>query len=648
MTFAACGLLFSFGNHVFARGVSPYLPLRLDPTAERQIERLLILADKPVLTRPIAAATVLDALPIACQRDPVLCEEVRRYLARYMRNWGVTEARIEVATSSGADRTVPNAYGLTTSDEWTVSAQAFWQLSDYVLLGLGAVAYPGEVVPEGSLLSVGFDRAQLDIGYRAHWFSPLTDSSMLISTQAATMPSVTLSNYVPLTRFGFHYEAFVAAMSTSDKILFGGQPVSGRPRLGGVHVSMEPATGWALGANRLLQYGGGPRPGSFSDLIHAFFRPARYDNTNANLTNDQQFGNQLASVTSAFIFPGRIPFSVYVEHAGEDTSDLKSYLLGNAALSFGIHFPRLWQRFDLTYEVSEWQNAWYVNTVYGDGLTNKGHVIGHWGGDDRISVNDAVGAQAHSLGIGWQPQFGGLVELRLSTLANERYSGVPYERAYDGMLRYSRPFGAFNVGAEVFAGHDVFGASFSRVGAFFQYAGDAAPLTSSFDADETGAVDNSAAVFVDVGVGSNKTEAEPVANVFFTERNTAPHIGLGARRAVSDRSDLGVRLELDDVDGHALTSVRMIDYRYRFANPLAVGAFLGAARYDLATPAFGLYFGVGVQWRDVLPGWDIGLDAREAKKVARDHLLASDPQSPIRPDAFYTIKSFTLSVTRRF
>ncbi|WP_410964348.1 hypothetical protein, partial [Salmonella sp. SAL4447] len=84
-------------------------------------------------------------------------------------------------------------------------------------------AYPGEVVPQGSLVSLGFDRAQLDIGYRAHWFSPAQGNSMLISTEAATMPSVTLSNYTPLTRFGLQYEAFIAAMSSSNSILYQGQ-----------------------------------------------------------------------------------------------------------------------------------------------------------------------------------------------------------------------------------------------------------------------------------------------------------------------------------------------------------------------------------------------------------------------------------------
>src|SRR5690349_16115632 len=86
----------------FARGVSPYLPLNLEPEIERQIERVLILADKPVMSRPIAAATVLDALPKACRIDAVLCRQVARYLARYTHGTGVTHLSVEAAATNGA------------------------------------------------------------------------------------------------------------------------------------------------------------------------------------------------------------------------------------------------------------------------------------------------------------------------------------------------------------------------------------------------------------------------------------------------------------------------------------------------------------------------------------------------------------------
>jgi len=52
-------------------------------------------------------------------------------------------------------------------------------------------------------------------------------------------------------------------------------------------------------------------------------------------------GNQQASYVSRFIFPGKTPFAVYFQYAGEDTSNGGSYLLGSASLTAGIDIPRL-------------------------------------------------------------------------------------------------------------------------------------------------------------------------------------------------------------------------------------------------------------------------------------------------------------------
>ena len=76
----------------------------------------------------------------------------------------------------------------------------------------------------------------------------MTDSSMLIGTQARTMPGITLSNYTPLTKFGFQYEVFMAEMSRIDDIAFEGGTTSGKPRLAGLQVSIEPVRGWSLSA----------------------------------------------------------------------------------------------------------------------------------------------------------------------------------------------------------------------------------------------------------------------------------------------------------------------------------------------------------------------------------------------------------------
>jgi len=97
---------------------------------------------------------------------------------------------------------------------------------------------------------------------------------------------------------------------------------------------------------------------------------------------------------------------------------------------------------------------------------------------------------------------------------------------------------------------------------------------------------------------------------------------------------------LEEPDANALEDASTFDARLRQALD---------ARWALGTPAYGIYYGVGVQWRNVLPGLDVGLDYRYDDSVARDHLLPSDPVSPIgRPDSFYDITGEVLSLSYHF
>jgi hypothetical protein len=660
---AATALAAMAANSALADGVTAYLPLNLEPEIEQQIEKLLILADEPILKRPFAVALVELALPKACERDKALCTRVKRYLERYGRDYAVTHASLTGALTHaardprGADEVVPNQHGLPVDADWEVSAQGFVQPNDYLLAAAGVIAYPGRTSPSGSMLSMGFNWAQIDLGYRDHWFSPATDGSMLISTEAPTMPSVTLSNYEPLTRFGFQYELFSAVTSRTDHILYQGREGSGRPRLFGAQFSIEPFSGWSLGANRLLEYGGGNGlPDGLRFLLRDFFKPSGLSQTQAN---------QQASYVSRFIFPGKTPFALYFQYAGEDNSNGGSYLLGSAAFTAGISIPRLWRHFDFTYEIAEWQNIWYVHNIFLDGMSNDGLVLGNWGADQR-NFGDGVGARTQMLRVGWEPPFGGYLEERIRTVANQSYYGgdsrsysptnipFPYHHYYDLTVRYSRPWKDLTVGAEALAGRDIYGKPFSRLSGFVRYGGDgqsrdAGSADDSDDSDVDDSGDAGAERFVDVGMNVNRvrTDAQQGIPIVSSKVGFDPHLGLGARRAVSAKNDWGVRIELDQVDGHSLLGVRAIDYRHRFSENFAFGLFAGVARYNVATPAYSVYYGLGALRRNILPKWDLGIDLRHAQNVARDHVLAADPQGP-RPDTFYKIDTGLMYLSRRF
>ena len=159
---------------------------------------------------------------------------------------------------------------------------------------------------------------------------------------------------------------------------------------------------------------------------------------------------------------------MYFEYAAEDTSYADNFRLGNVGLSGGIYFPILWQDFELTVEVSEWQNAWYIHHIYQDGLRHEDHVIGHWGGDWR-ELGDSIGGQSVMAQIGWPVTFGGSLETTYRTLENESYSALDYGRAHALEVLYSRSWSNFLVGGELNLGRDVFGKSYSRVSAFIRF-----------------------------------------------------------------------------------------------------------------------------------------------------------------------------------
>lgn len=646
-------LLCAVAGASWARGVSPYLPLNMSPAIERQIERVLILADRTVIRRPIAAAIVWDSLPKACAVDAELCREVEAYLSRYTRDAGVSSLKVEGAVVAGdSDRPLPNAHGMPVDSPWEISGSAFWQPGDHLLLNAGGIAYQGRARPTGTVLSAGFDIAQLDVGFRDHWLSPLTDSSMLIGTEAPTMPSITLSNYRSISPLGISYEVFLAQMSKQDDIAYLGSTTSGKPRIAGLQAAIQPVSGYSLAINRVMQYGGGARNGGGAkQFFDALFKNSNLPDT----ATAEEFGNQVASITSSLTFPGKVPLAVRFEYAGEDNAYAGSYRLGATAFSMGIDFPRLWRRFDLTLETSEWQPVWYIHHLYGDGLTSDGYVIGHWFGDQR-RFGEAIGGNSQMLRLGWRSDSGNYLQATYRTMTNESkwMSGgaipFPYERLQEFGVDYTTAWRGHTVGAQLFVGRDVFGDSFARLAASFDLARSRATGDSWSGADDSDA-ESKSNFFVDLGANRSRVNRILVVDIpdFYTSPAVGYHFGFGVRRAVSKRGDLGARMEFDRVDDHGLISLRMLDYRYRIGGKFALGGFFGVGRYNIGLPAYGYYWGGGVQYRDIFKNWDLGLDARHHEKLGRDKVLANDPPAtPDRTRMFFDVNGAALYLSRRF
>jgi hypothetical protein len=158
-----------------------------------------------------------------------------------------------------------------------------------------------------------------------------------------------------------------------------------------------------------------------------------------------------------------------------------------------------------------------------------------------------------------------------------------------------------------------------------------------------------AEIFVDLGANGSRIEAD-IATVpgRITTDVSGLHVGAGLRRELS-RGSIGVRIEIDDLDGDSLLAVRALDYRRHVSQRFAVTAFAGAARLDLATPAYGYYLGIGGQLKELWPSWSLSFDLKYGDKIARDNLLPSDPPTiEGRDDSFYDVSSFSLYLSRRF
>ncbi len=213
-------------------------------------------------------------------------------------------------------------------------------------------------------------------------------------------------------------------------------------------------------------------------------------------------------------------------------------------------------------------------------------------------------------------------------------------------------------GAQLDAGKNIFGEDFGRLSGFVRYSQNA-PRFYAHAADD--AYDSSPGTHRFVVAGGSyslrRYDVSDGASPVEDFESTGAHIGIGARRQMTQRSDLGVRLEFDDVDGRSLIAIRVLDYRYRFRKPFALTVFAGAARYEARTPAHGYYGGLGVQWLDVLPGFDLSFEGRYADRVVRNKDFPGEynppgPSAPLTqqgyPNEYSDFFIGTLSLGYRF
>ena len=478
-----CALFFVIG-HVHASGVAPYITLNSSLQLELEIERLAVIANIPNLTKPYNVATVFHYLDKIQDTHPRLYRRIKNALEDYTRRSGVTLFRAGVHSGGGHNNAVPhvmpNSRGNNVDARANVSFRSHWQVVDWfaIYAGIEAWYYPDIdhssdfIQPSGSLISIGTDWAQLDIGYKDRWLSPFQGSAQLISTNAQTMPSLSLSNNSPIDIRGVNvnYEVFTAVMSKQPVLFEGEFSREDPPYIAGLHISFQPVEWVTLGATRVFQFAGGRRPFSLSTLAKAFVDPRGADN---DADVDAESGNQIAAISGKVNFDGPVPFSFSLEFAGEDTSNNKEYQLGNTAINSGLFFPYFFSdALSMTYEHSIWQDGWYVNNVYADGFSNESVIVGHWNRQTLNAFDNslAYGGESHFLKLQWQSQYDHVVSAVFRTNKyNTQSNRSDFQRAWELELDYAYPWKQHILSAELYGGEDELGFGFLKAGVNFQW-----------------------------------------------------------------------------------------------------------------------------------------------------------------------------------
>lgn len=481
---SVCAVLFAVGapSLLWAKGVSGYLPVKTNAILEQDIERLVVLANLPSLTKPYSLAAINQGLARIQKTHPVLHKRLALKLAYYNKRVAVTHAsatlsaaNVEGSAPNKSGQTLqskqaiakPNGRGASTQENAALSIRSHAKVTDWLMLSAGAEVSDEQQQATGSLVSLGFSWAQLDVGFKEYWLSPFNGSAQLLSTQAQTLPSVSLSNHLPITflGMGFNYDVSLAQLSRQPVLYQGQYSDTKKPLVASVHFAWQPVPWWSLGATRNFQFGGGERPTSFKTILRAFIDPRGADN---DASVDEESGNQIASIVSRMHFDGAMPFSLSVELAGEDTANNKDYQLGNPALTAGLFFPLFFSdNVAFTYEYSDWDNAWYVNNVYAEGYSNKGAVLGHWAMQDQHLAGTATPGSSHFIHSQWYTPWRHIVDVSLRTSEHDGtyalgLSRVKYQQAWNMALDYNVPKAALTYAAGALLGKDAFGQNYAQ------------------------------------------------------------------------------------------------------------------------------------------------------------------------------------------
>jgi len=274
-------------------------------------------------------------------------------------------------------------------EEGELEIRADW-LGEHVALNLqGAyVANPADdkdFRPDGTYVGVNFGNFMLSAGYMERWWGPGWDSSLILSTNARPIPSVTLErNYTD--PFKSRWLAWIGPWRAS--IAMGRMESDGVPvpdvRFFAARVNFKPRPWLEFGLTRTAQWCGGERQCDWSTFVDMVLG---HDNQDVNgAPSSAQPGNQMAGYDMRLRSPWRnLPLVFYTQWIGEDEAGgLPSTFIGQFGLeTWGAVGSAAWriraEYSDTTCNFTRNEptfNCAYRNTIYPQGYSYRGRIIG--------------------------------------------------------------------------------------------------------------------------------------------------------------------------------------------------------------------------------------------------------------------------------
>jgi hypothetical protein len=235
---------------------------------------------------------------------------------------------------------------------------------------------------DGSYLGVNFGNFMLSAGFMERWWGPGWDSSLILSTNARPIPSITLErNYTD--PFETRWLSWLGPWRAS--IAMGEAESSGVPvpdvQFFAMRINFKPRPWLEFGLTRTAQWCGGGRSCDWDTFTDMFVGADNQEDST------DQPGNQMAGYDLRVRSPWKpLPLVFYTQWIGEDEAGgLPSKFIGQFGLeTWGSSAWGGWRlraeyadtACNFTRQEPEYGCA-YRNTLYPQGYAYRGRIIGH-------------------------------------------------------------------------------------------------------------------------------------------------------------------------------------------------------------------------------------------------------------------------------